>query len=110
MSPFAPRKGVLSRSERRLSHDPKLLRTLRRSSEVRIHKGLNVKHGRSAMSATESRRNLEEVARIGAEIFDRHVRPVLRPGDDGKFVAIDIGTGDYEVDEDDYAAVARLRT
>ncbi len=29
--------------------------------------------------------------------------------DDGKFVALDVQTGDYEVDEDDYAAVSRLR-
>ena len=28
----------------------------------------------------------------------------------GKFVAIDVETGDYEIDEDDYAAVARLRS
>ena len=61
------------------------------------------------MPATEPRRNPEELARLGAEVFDRQVRPALRPEDDGKFVAIDIGTGDYELDEDDYAAVTRLR-
>ncbi|HEV3003445.1 MAG TPA: hypothetical protein VGX78_03245 [Pirellulales bacterium] len=37
------------------------------------------------------------------------MRPALRPEDEGKFVAVDIGTGDYELDEDDYAAVTRLR-
>jgi hypothetical protein len=37
------------------------------------------------------------------------VRPALRPEDDNKFVAIDVRTGDYEIDEDDYAAVSRLR-
>jgi len=26
------------------------------------------------------------------------------------FVALDVETGDYEIDEDDYAAVARLRS
>ena len=61
------------------------------------------------MPAIEPRRSPEEIARLGAEAFDRHVRPTLRPEDDGKFVAIDIGTGDYELDEDDYAAVTRLR-
>jgi hypothetical protein len=35
---------------------------------------------------------------------------MLRPEDDGKFVAIDVETGDYEIDNDDYAAVARLRS
>jgi hypothetical protein len=61
------------------------------------------------MPATESRHTPEELARLGAEAFDRHVRPKLRPEDDGKFVAIDVATGDHEMDEDDYAAVMRLR-
>lgn len=61
------------------------------------------------MPTTEPRRGLEEVARLGAEVFDRQVRPALRPEDDGKFVAIDIETGDYELDADDYTAVTRLR-
>ena len=38
------------------------------------------------------------------------MRPILRPEDDGKFVAIDVGTGDFEIDDDDYTAVVRLRT
>ena len=59
---------------------------------------------------TKSPRTPEEVARLGAEVFDSSVRPALRPEDDGKFVAVDIATGDYELDEDDYAAVARLRS
>jgi hypothetical protein len=56
-----------------------------------------------------TQRSLDELAALGADIFDRQVRPTLRPEDHGKFVAIDIGTGDYEIDEDDYAAIARLR-
>jgi hypothetical protein len=55
------------------------------------------------------RRTLDELARLGGEIFDRQVRPALRPEDNGKFVALDVETGDYEIDEDDYTAVARLR-
>jgi hypothetical protein len=62
------------------------------------------------MPATEPHRSPVEIARLGAEVFDRRVRPALRPEDDNKFVAIDIDTGDYELDEDDYAAVTRLRT
>jgi hypothetical protein len=61
------------------------------------------------MPATEPHRSPEEIARLGAEVFDRDVRPALRPEDDDKFVAIDIDTGYYELDEDDYAAVTRLR-
>ena len=62
------------------------------------------------MPTTKPPRSLEERARIGAETFDRLVRPLLRPEDDGKFVAFDIDTGDYEIDEDDYTVVMRLRT
>lgn len=62
------------------------------------------------MPATKPQRSPEEIARLGAEVFDRQVRPALRPEDDDKFVAIDIETGDYELDKDDYAAVMRLRS
>ena len=61
------------------------------------------------MPTIEPRRNLDDLARLGTEAFDRWVRPSLTPQDDGKFVAIDIDTGDHEIDEDDYAAVTRLR-
>jgi hypothetical protein len=61
------------------------------------------------MTVLDSHRTPEELARLGAEVFDRRVRPMLRPDDDGKFVAIDVGTGDFEIDADDYAAIARLR-
>lgn len=52
---------------------------------------------------------LEELEILGAEIFDRGVRPALRAEDDGKFVAIDVDTGEYEVNEDDFTAVTNLR-
>jgi hypothetical protein len=61
------------------------------------------------MPATNTQRSPEELARVGAEVFERCVRSALRPDDDGKFVAVDVQTGNYEVDDDDYAAVARLR-
>lgn len=61
------------------------------------------------MSATEVRHDPEKVARLGTEILDRQLRPALRPEDDGKFVAIDIDSGDHELDADDYEAVSRLR-
>ena len=57
-----------------------------------------------------TKRTLDEVAALAGDIFDRQVRSLLRPEDNGKFVAIDVETGDYEIDEDDYAAVARLRS
>ncbi|HBI43942.1 MAG TPA: hypothetical protein DDY78_13985 [Planctomycetales bacterium] len=61
------------------------------------------------MPTIKPRRTLDELARLGGEIFDRQIRPALRPEDDGKFVALDVETGDYEINEDDYTAVERLR-
>ena len=60
------------------------------------------------MSATEPRLSREELARRGEDTFTRQVRLALRPEDDGKFVAIDVESGTFEVDEDDHAAVSRL--
>ncbi len=60
------------------------------------------------MDTSNRRHTLEELDRLGEEIFDRRVKPTLRPEDHGKFVAIDVDTGEYEMDEDDYTAVMRL--
>ncbi len=64
---------------------------------------------RHTKPATEPRFTPEELARIGSRVVERRMRPMLRPEDDGKFVALDVQTGDYEIDDDDYAAVSRLR-
>ena len=56
-----------------------------------------------------TRRTLDELARLGGDIFDRQIRSMLRQEDDGKYVAIDVDSGEYEIDADDYAAVAKLR-
>ena len=66
--------------------------------------------GVSNAAATTPHRTLDELAGLGGDIFDRQVRPALRPEDRGKFVAIEVETGDYEIDEDDYTAVTRLRS
>jgi hypothetical protein len=59
---------------------------------------------------SSTKRTPDELAALGRDIFDRQARPTLRPEDDGKFVAIDVQTGDFEMDVDDYAAVAGLRS
>ena len=61
-----------------------------------------------AMPTTNPSHRADELARLGGEVFDRRVEPSLRPEDDGKFVAIDVRTGEYEIDPDDYTAVSRL--
>ena len=60
------------------------------------------------MSASNARYSSEEFARRGKEIYERDIRPVLRPQDEDQFVAIDIESGNYEIDRDDFAATERL--
>ena len=61
------------------------------------------------MASAQRRYPKEEFARRGDEIYERDVRPHLTAADDGKFVAVDIETGTYEMDEDQLAAGKRLR-
>lgn len=63
---------------------------------------------RGRMATREARYSREEFARRGQEIYDRVIRPALQPSDENKFVAIDIESGSYEMDPNDYTAVDRL--
>jgi hypothetical protein len=57
---------------------------------------------------TQPRYSKEEFARRGNAIYENDLRSVLEPGNEGKFVAIDIETGAYEVDRAELAASDRL--
>ena len=61
------------------------------------------------MTATEQHLPPEELARLGTEAYERHVRPHIRPEDHFKFVAIDVASGAYEIDRVDAHAILRLR-
>jgi hypothetical protein len=50
----------------------------------------------------------EEFARRGDAIYERHIRPLAEPAHNGKFVVIDVESGDFEIDQDDYAATEGL--
>ncbi len=50
----------------------------------------------------------EEFSDRGDAIYHRDIKPRLGTQDDGKFVAIDIESGDFEVDANDYTATVRL--
>ena len=56
-----------------------------------------------------TKRTLDELNKLGDDIFSRQVQPSLKPDDHGKFVAIDVDSGEFELD-DDYAAISRLRS
>ena len=73
---------------------------------VQKHQGRMIEG--NAMTLRQARYSREEFAQRGQEIYERHVRPVLRAEDEGKFVAVDIESADYEMDRDDYTATERL--
>jgi len=60
------------------------------------------------MAPTERRYSKEEFARRGDAIYESDVAPHLKSRDNGKFVAIDIDSGNYEVDADELGACDRL--
>jgi hypothetical protein len=49
----------------------------------------------------------EEVAARGEALYEQHIRPHVEATHQGKFVVVDIETGDYEIDADDLAATKR---
>lgn len=51
----------------------------------------------------------EEFVRRGEDYYDRFLRDELEPEHKGKFVALDIETGEYEMDADEMAAIDRAR-
>ena len=52
----------------------------------------------------------EEIAARGKAIYEQQIRNKVEPAHIGKFLIVDIETGDYEVDEDDAAASRRAHT
>src|SRR5258708_2848639 len=49
----------------------------------------------------------EQVARRGTEMYQRFVKPQLRPEDKGRLVALDVDTGAFEVAETMHVACRR---
>ena len=60
------------------------------------------------MSNVQPRYTSDEFARRGREIYERQIRSQTHEDDVGRFVAIDIETGIFEIDDDDFAATERL--
>ena len=51
---------------------------------------------------------VDEVCALAQKIYKEQIKHLVEPQENGKFVAIDIESGDYEIDEDDIAAEDRL--
>ena len=48
---------------------------------------------------TPGKMSFEERERRALEIYNSKIRPLLKPADEGKFIRIDILSGDYEIGE-----------
>lgn len=60
------------------------------------------------MATTKRRHSLEEFARRGDAIYEKDILPKLTAKDVGKFLAIDIETGEYEMAADEMRAGDKL--
>jgi hypothetical protein len=61
------------------------------------------------MPVRQRRYPKEELAQRGNAIYEREIRPRVEAADHGKYVAIDIETGQWEMDASETAASDRLR-
>ena len=58
---------------------------------------------------SSSRSRLKETGARGEAIYREKIQPLVEPAETGKFVVIDVESGDYEVDAEALAASTRLR-
>ncbi len=61
------------------------------------------------MDSVKPRYSKEEFAKRGDAIYEKDILPKLTAKDIGKFLAIDIETGEYEIAADEIKAGDRLR-
>ena len=50
-----------------------------------------------------------EITALGEAIYRDRIKGLVEPMETGKFVVIDVESGDYEIDPEDITAVLRLR-
>ncbi len=60
------------------------------------------------MIVRQRRHSKEELAQRGQDLYESGIREQVEAGNKGKIVAIDIETGDFEVDETVMGATDRL--
>jgi hypothetical protein len=60
------------------------------------------------MAVRQRRYSKEELARRGQELYDSGIRQQVEANNEGRIVAIDIETGDFEVDDNVVPATNQL--
>ena len=63
-----------------------------------------------AETTAPTRRPSEETARLGDEIYERNIRPLVEADHHGEVVAIDVDSGSWALGDDVIAATDRLQT
>ena len=53
--------------------------------------------------------NIEEMAERGRKLYEERIKASVDPIHYGKFVVIDLDTGDYEIDKRHISAIKKLR-
>jgi hypothetical protein len=51
----------------------------------------------------------EEIVRRGKALYESAIRPNVEGGNRGRYLVLDIETGDYEIDDDQLAAAERAQ-
>jgi hypothetical protein len=60
------------------------------------------------MTTRQPKYGKDEHARLGTQLYERRVRPLVEEGNRGQVVAIDVDTGEYELAADTLTATTRL--
>lgn len=58
--------------------------------------------------AAVSQKRINHIAERGKQLYESTIRAVVEPEHTGKFLVLDVDTGDYEVDADEVAAFGRM--
>ncbi len=57
------------------------------------------------MTTIRTREQIEETSRRGMEFYEGRIKPLLTDDDEGRFVAIDAKTGEYEIGDNEDAGL-----
>ena len=58
---------------------------------------------------TTPKYSIDEICDRGEKIYEEQIKTLVEPQETGKFIVIDIESGDYEIDEEMLAASDRLQ-
>jgi hypothetical protein len=75
--------------------------------EARLKSGMIC--GKEELPMAHPRYSSQEIVRRGEELYAKQIRDRIEANHKGQFLVLDIETGDYEVDNDELAALDRAK-